>query len=176
MFKDIKIFNLRVIFNKYKKYFWDKYLYAEIGSPCWSRLSNLEYFFAFLPLMLQDSWLFKIIFIQLIKSRPNPNFRRICKKKQWLTESNAFSISAVTRKPSSESYFDISKISEITFPLSLINLFLTYTLWLEEIRKGNTYFILVERTKLIVFISLLSIDIGLHLLINLLSLSFFPTF
>ena len=112
--------------------------------------------------MMQDSWLFKIVLIQLTKSKPNLNFRIICNKKQWLTESIAFSISTVTRKPSSAIYFDISKISEITLPLSLINLFLTYTIWFEEIRKGKTFFILVERTLIIIFISLLTSDICLQ--------------
>ena len=55
MSKDIQTFDLRVIFDKYKNYFSNKYLYAEIGSPCLPPLSNLKYFFAFLPLMLQDS-------------------------------------------------------------------------------------------------------------------------
>ena len=64
-------------------------------------------------------------------------------------------------------------ISEITLPLSLINLFLTYAVWSEEIRKVNTLFILVERTLLIIFISVLSSDISLQFLMNLLSLPFF---
>ena len=126
--------------------------------------------------VLQESWLFKIVLIQLTKSIPNPNYRRICNKKQWLTESNAFSLSTVTRKPSSVSEFDISKISETTLPLLIINQFLTYAVWFEEIRKGNTFFILAERTLLIIFVSVLSSDIGLQFLMNLLSLSFFPTF
>ena len=48
------------------------------------------------------------------------------------------------KKPSSASVFDISKISEITPPLLLINWFLTYAVWFEEIRKA---LILVERTS-----------------------------
>ena len=50
----------------------------------------------------------------------------------------------MTRKPSAASVFAISKISEITLPLSLINLFLTYAVWLEEIGKGNIFFIPVK--------------------------------
>ena len=81
---------------------------------------------------------FLTVLIQLTKSFPNPNFWRICNKKQWLTKSNACASVLAT-----------SKISEITLQLSLINLFLKYAVWLEEIRKGNTFFILVERTLLI---------------------------
>ena len=79
-------------------------------------------------------------FTLLIKFIPNPSFRRICNKKRWLTELNAFSIPTVTGKPSSANVFAISKISEITLPLLPINLFLTYAVWLEEVREGNTFF------------------------------------
>ena len=89
--------------------------------------------------MMKDFWFFKIVLIQLTNSIPNPSFQRICNRNQWLTESNAFFISTVARKPFSASVFVISKISEITLPLSLINLFLTYAVWLEEIRKGKTF-------------------------------------
>ena len=75
--------------------------------------------------------------------------------------------------PSSASVFDISEISEFTLPLSLINLFLTYATQFEEIRKDNTFFIIVEMTLLIVFIFVLSSDIGLQFLTNLLPFSFF---
>ena len=59
----------------------------------------------------------------------------------------------MTKKSSNASEFDISKISEITLPLLLINLFLTYAVSLEEIREGNNFFILVGKTLLITFIS-----------------------
>ena len=48
-----------------------------------------------------------------------------------ITESNTFSISTVIRKPSAN-VFGISKISQITLPLSFINLFLKYSVWYEE--------------------------------------------
>ena len=59
---------------------------------------------------------------------------------------------------------------------SLTLYFAMHAVWLEEIRKGNTFFILVERTLLIIFISVLSCDIGLQFLMNLLSLASFQHF
>ena len=138
-----------------------------------SSYSNLKYFVVFPLFMMQD---FTVVLIQLTKSILNSYFWRVFNKKQWLTKSSAFSISIVTRKPSNASLFAIPKISKITLSLLLINLFLTYTIWLEEIRKRNTFFILVERTLLIIFISVLNSDIGLQFLMNLLSLCFFQTF
>ena len=149
MFKIIQTFDLRVMFNIFETISkTDIKKYAEIGSPSRAPLSNLKYFVVFPPLMIQDSWLFKVVLIQVTKSVPNSNFWRIYNKKQWLTESSTFSISTVTRKPSSASEFDIFKKSEMTLPLSLINLFLIYAVWFEGIRKGNTLFILVERILL----------------------------
>ena len=138
-----------------------------------SSYSNLKYFVVFPLFMMQD---FTVVLIQLTKSILNSYFWRVFNKKQWLTKSSAFSISIVTRKPSNANLFAIPKISKITLSLLLINLFLTYTIWLEETRKRNTYYILVERTLLIIFISVLNSDIGLQFLMNLLSLSFFQTF
>ena len=60
------------------------------------------------------------------------------------------------------------------FHFRILNLFLTYAVWFEEIRKGSTFFILAESTFLIIFISALNSDIGLQFLVNLLPLSFFP--
>ena len=152
MFKIIQTFDLRVMFNIYETISkTDINKYAEIGSPSRAPFSNLKYFVVFPPLMIQDSWLFKVVLIQVTKSVPNSKniiFWRIYNKKQWLTESSTFSISTVTRKPSSSSEFDIFKKSEMTLPLSLINLFSIYAVWFEGIRKGNTLFILVERTLL----------------------------
>ena len=138
-----------------------------------SSYSNLKYFVVFPLFMMQD---FTVVLIQLTKSILNSYFWRVFNKKQWLTKSSAFSISIVTRKPSNANLFAIPKISKITLSLLLINLFLTYTIWLEETRKRNTFYILVERTLLIIFISVLNSDIGLQFLMNLLSLSFFQTF
>ena len=98
---------------------------SDIGYPSPACFSNLKYFVVFPPLMAQDSWFFKIVLIKPTKSILNPNFRRTWNKKQGLTESNAFSISTMTTKPDSASVFAIFEISEITRPLSLINLFLT---------------------------------------------------
>ena len=83
---------------------------------------------------------------------PNSNFRRICNKKQWLTETHAFSMSTVTRKRSSVSVFAISNISEIFLPISFINFFLKIChLIRKKNRKGNTFFMVVEKTLLINF-------------------------
>ena len=99
---------------------------SDIGYPSPVCFSSLKYFVVFPLLMTQDSWFFKIVLIQPTKSMLNPNFRiKTWNKKQGLTESNAFSISTMTTKPDSASVFAIFEISEITLPLSLINLFLT---------------------------------------------------
>ena len=71
--------------------------------------------------------------------------------------------------------FAICTISENTLPLLLINLFLKYAVSLEEIKKGNMSLNLVKRTLLTIFMSVLSSDIILQFLMNLLSL-FLPTF
>ena len=124
MFKASQTFDLRVIFNIYKKYFKTSInKYADIGSPCQATLSNLKYFVVFPSTMMQDSWFFKIILIQIRKYISNPNFQIISNKKQQLIDSNAFYVSTVTTKPSNTSVFIISKTSEITLPVSLINLF-----------------------------------------------------
>ena len=96
---------------------------SDIGYPSPVCFSSLKYFVVFPLLMTQDSWFFKIVLIQPTKSILNPNFRRTWNKKQGLTEWNVFSISTVTRKPESASVFVIFEISEITLPVSLINLF-----------------------------------------------------
>ena len=75
--------------------------------------------------MMQDFSFFKIVLIQLTNSIPNPNFRRICNKSSDQQNQMFFLISIVTKKPSSASAFAISKISEITISLSLINPLLT---------------------------------------------------
>ena len=48
--------------------------YAEIGSPCLVRLSNLKYGVVLPPLIRHDSGFFIKICIHFPKSLPNPNF------------------------------------------------------------------------------------------------------
>ena len=57
MSKDFQTFDLRVIFNKYKKDISKTSInkYAEMGSPWQAPLSNLKDFAVFPPLMMQDS-------------------------------------------------------------------------------------------------------------------------
>ena len=43
---------------------------ADTGSSCRAPLSNMKYFVVFPPLMMQDSWLFKTVLIQLTKPIP----------------------------------------------------------------------------------------------------------
>ena len=56
--------------------------YRDSTSPGQAPLSNLKYFVVFLPLMMQDFSFLKIVLTQLTKSIANPNFQRICNKKQ----------------------------------------------------------------------------------------------
>ena len=135
--------------------------YAEIGSSCQKSLTNLNYFIVFSPLIMQDPWFFKIVLIQLTKSIANSYFGTMCNKKPWLSESNAFSMSTMTMKDSSEGVFAISRISKISLQLSFINLFLTNSVWFEEVSKYDAFFILTEWTLLVIFVSVLSSDISI---------------
>ena len=135
--------------------------YAEIGSSCQKSLTNLNYFIVFSPLIMQDPWFFKIVLIQLTKSIANSYFGTMCHKKPWLSESNAFSMSTMTRKDSSGGVFAISRISKINLQLYFINIFLTNSVWFEEVSKYNAFFVLTERIVLVIFISVLSSDISI---------------
>ena len=64
-------------------------------------------------------------------------------------------------------------MSEISLPLSLINLFLTYAVQFGEIRDGRTFFNLSANVLEINSESTLSNEIGLQFSMKLLSLSFF---
>ena len=84
-------------------------------------------------------------------------------KKEWLIESNAFSISTVINIPSISKELVISRTSDVSVPLSLIDLLLTYA----------TFFKRLASTFEISSISTFRSEIGRQFLINLLSLFFF---
>ena len=65
-----------------------------------------------------------------------------------------------------------SKTFDLNLLLSLINLFLTYAVWLDEIKFSKT-FNLVAKVFEINLVSIFSSDIGLQFSIDFLSLSFF---
>ena len=94
--------------------------YADIGSPCLVPLSSLKYCVVKPPLITQDSWLLSKTLIHFKKFFPKPYFSNTEIRKAWLTESNAFSISMVSKIPFSLDRSVISKMSEMSLPLSLI--------------------------------------------------------
>ena len=120
--------------------------YAEIGSPWRSPFSRLKYDVVIPALLIQDSWLSSNIVTHLIKSGPNPNFLRQAGKKEWLKESNAFSMSTVNIYPLKFKTLLISNISDINLPRSPINLFFTYTVRWHDIKSGRVSFNLAART------------------------------
>ena len=66
------------------------------------------------------------ICIHLIKSFLKPYFSSDVFKNRWLTKSKAFSISSVIRNIFIFKLSDISRISEISLPPSLMNFPLTF--------------------------------------------------
>ena len=94
--------------------------YADTGSPCLVPLSSLKYCVVKPPLITQDSWLFNNTLIHFKKFCPKTYLSLLTEiRKTWLTESNAFSISIVSKIPFNLDMSVISKISEINLPLSL---------------------------------------------------------
>ena len=118
--------------------------YAELGSPCLFPLSNLQYGVVLPPFVTHDSGFFIKICIHFRKSLPKPIFFNTHIKKEWLIESKAFSISTVINIPSISKELVISRTSNISLPLPLINLLLTYATWfsftMEEITLFNVSF------------------------------------
>lgn len=90
----------------------------------------------------------------------------------WLTETNAFSISTVTKNPSLFKTSLISRRSGITLPTSLIIYFL-YPFWLEDIISGKTFLRRSSKVLEINFTSQFSKEIGRQFDIYLLSHTFF---
>ena len=70
-------------------------------------------------------------------------------------------ISTVTRNPSLFRILAVSGTFYISLPPSLIYLFFTYAVWLDEIAAGNMSFIRVANIYKINFRSVFSKDIGL---------------
>ena len=128
-------------------------IYTELGSNCLVPLSNLKYGVVLAPLITLDSEFLIKICIHFLKLLPKPNFFNTHIKKEWLMESKAFSISTVINNPSVSKKLVILRTSDISLPLSLINLLLTYA-----------------RSE--IGLQLRS-EIGLLFLMNLLSLFFF---
>ena len=71
--------------------------YAEMGSPWRAYFPKLKYRVVKPPFIKHGWWLFNNTFIQCMKFSPKPNLFEILNRKSWSKESNAFSISIVTR-------------------------------------------------------------------------------
>ena len=119
-----------------------------------------------------DSWLVIKVWIYFKKAFLKPKISKTNIKKEWFRESKGFWISTVTRNPSIFKAMLSSKTFDLNLLLSLINLFLTYAVWLDEIKFSKT-FNLVAKVFEINLVSIFSSDIGLQFSIDFLSLSFF---
>lgn len=71
----------------------------------------------------------------------------------------AFLIFTVTRNPSVFKAFLSSKISDISFSLSRINLFLRCAVWLDEIKVAQTFFNLMAKAIKISLVSIFRKDV-----------------
>ena len=146
-------------------------LYAEIGSPWRVPLSRLENFVVMPPFTMQDPWFLTRIWIYFRKHSPKPYFCKTGDQKEWSNESKAFSISTVTRNPFFFKILAVLSKSYFSFALSLMYLFFTYVVWLDEVRSGNMSFNRVVNAFEIHFRSVFSKDIGLWFSINFASFS-----
>ena len=92
-------------------------------------------------------------------------------KKEWLMESKAFSISTIINNPSISKELVILRTSDISLPLSPINLLLTYATWFSFTMVEITLFNRLASTFEI-STSHIYVKTGLQFLMNLWSLSF----
>ena len=89
------------------------------------------------------------------------------------SESNAFSMSVVTKNSPILLRTHIITISNVNLPPSPINLFLIYAVSCVEIKLERIFVNLSERTFEIILVSTFNKGIGCQFLMYLLSLSFF---
>ena len=143
-----------------------------LGLFCLVPVSNLRYGVVLPPLITHDSGFFIKICIHFRNSLPNPNFFNTNIKKQWLIESKAFSVSTVINNLSMLKILVISRTSDISLPLSLLNLLLTYATWFWFTMVEITLFKQLACTLEISFISKCRCEMGHQFLISLL----FPSF
>ena len=80
----------------------------------------------------------------------------------------------MTKKPGIFSLPQISMISDINLPLSLMHLFPTYAVWFGEIIDGKIGLSSAAKVLEFIFVSILSKEIGLQFFMYLLYLSFLP--
>ena len=125
------------------------------------------------PFITQDSWLFNNASTQETKFLPKPNFFKTVRMNLWSSESNAFSMSIVTKNPPILLRSHILTISDINLPPSPINLFLIYAVCCVEIKLERTFFNLSEWAFEIILVSIFNKEMDRQFLMYLLSLSFF---
>ena len=113
----------------------------------------------------------------MIKLSAKPNFFKTHNKKSWSKESKAFLRFIVTKNPGIFSLPQISMMSDINLPLSLMHRFSTYAVSFEEIMDGKIGLSFAAKTFDNIFVSALSSQIGLQSLkIVRLGLSFLKNF
>ena len=93
-------------------------------------LFNWKYCVIFPLLITQDSDLFKIASIHLIKLVPKPIFLSTATRKEWFNESKAFSIPIFTKKPIKNiTYFNDIRYQYTCLFISLPYVFLVVILY-----------------------------------------------
>ena len=147
--------------------------YAEIGPPWQAPRCKGKYRVVMPPFITQDSWLFSNASTQETRFLLKPNFFKTARTNLWSSESNAFSISIVTKNPPILLRSQTLTISDINLPSSPINLFLICAVCCVEIKLERTFFKLPERAFEIILVSTFNKEIGRQFLMYLLSLSFF---
>ena len=134
--------------------------YAEIGSHCLGHLSNLKYSVVLPSLITHDSGFFLKICIHFQNSLANPKVFDMHTKKEWLIESKALSTSTVINNPSVSKELVISRTSDFSLLLSLINILLTYATWFSFTMVEITLLKQLDSTFEISFISTFRSKIG----------------
>ena len=126
-------FMIRALASKNKTTRYEIKRYAETGSIWRPPFPRLKYDVVTPTLIIEDSWLLSSILIHLIKSWLNPHFLRQASKKEWLKESNVFSMPTVTIYPLMLKTILISNIFDLSLPPSPMNLFFTHTVCWHDI-------------------------------------------
>ena len=121
---------------------------ADTGFPYHAPFSSLKYFVVIPPFVTHDSCSFKNIFIQSIKVLQNPNISRALIRKDWSSESKAFSMSIFSKCSFTFMFLVILSKSEISLPSQLPGLLRWDNIWKYFFQSGSKNF----RNNFIIYI------------------------